>query len=64
VADTIEAAKLLDIDMNRLAGMRALVATHRLGMVDVLEPRQHSVSSVLLTIGPASSIAPQIPASC
>jgi hypothetical protein len=36
--------------MNHLAGMLALVATHRLGMIDVLEPRQASALQHRLTV--------------
>jgi hypothetical protein len=31
VADALEAAELLDVDADQLAGMRAFVAPHRLG---------------------------------
>ena len=40
VADALESAELLDVDVDHLAGMLALVAAHRLGRLDVLQPRQ------------------------
>ena len=36
----LEAAELLDVDMDHLAGMLALVASDRFGRLDVSEPRQ------------------------
>ena len=38
VADLAEAAKLLDVDVDHLAGMLALVANDRGGRFDVPEP--------------------------
>lgn len=40
MADLAEAAKLLDIDVDHLAGVLALVAPDRFGRLDILEPRQ------------------------
>ena len=40
MADALEAAELLDVDVDHLAGMLALVAAHRFGRLDVLQPRQ------------------------
>ena len=36
VADALEAAELLDVDVDQLAGMLALVAAHRLGRLEGL----------------------------
>ena len=38
VADALEAAELLDVDVDQLAGMLALVAAHRLGRLQRREP--------------------------
>ena len=40
VADPVEAAELLDVDVDQLAGVLALVAADRLGRLEVLEPAQ------------------------
>ena len=36
----LEAAELLDVDVDHVAGMFALVAAHRFGRLQVSEPRQ------------------------
>ena len=38
VADALEAAELLDVDVDQLAGLLALVAAHRLGRLQGAEP--------------------------
>ena len=40
MADWLETAELLDVDMDHLAGMLALVAPDRFGRLDIPEPRQ------------------------
>ena len=40
VADLVEAAELLDVDVDELAGVLALVAPHRLGGLEVPEAAQ------------------------
>ncbi len=39
-ADVLELAELLDVEVDQFAGMSPLVADHRAGRLDVLEPRQ------------------------
>jgi hypothetical protein len=40
MADLVEAAKLLDIDMDHVAGMISLITTHRFGRLQVTHPVQ------------------------
>ncbi len=40
MADTLEAAELLDVDVDQLAGMLAFVAAHRLGRFQGLDTVQ------------------------
>ena len=40
VADLVEAAELLDVDVDELAGVLAFVAPHRLGRLEVPEAAQ------------------------
>jgi hypothetical protein len=40
MADLVEAAKLLDIDVDHVAGVLSLVATHRLGRFQIAHPVQ------------------------
>src|SRR5215208_4318970 len=42
MADLAEAAELLDVDVDHLAGVLALVASDRFGRLDIPEPRQPS----------------------
>jgi hypothetical protein len=40
MADLVEAAELLDIEVEQFARMLASVAAHRLGRVDISDPAQ------------------------
>ena len=40
VADAVEAAEFLDVDVDHVARLVVLVATHRLGRLEILQPQQ------------------------
>ena len=40
MADTVEAAEFLDVDVDELAGVFAFVAAHRLGRIEVTHTRE------------------------
>ena len=46
-ADLVEAAELLDIDVDHVAGMLSLVATHRLGRFQIAHPVQSQKIEVI-----------------
>ena len=51
MADAFEAAEFLDVDVDHVARLVALVAAHRLGWLEVLQPRQSGPrSSTRLTV--------------
>jgi hypothetical protein len=57
VANTVEPAELLDVDVDHLAGMGTFVALDRIGWLEVLEPLPARLSTRLTVAGdtPTSS---------
>ena len=50
VADPVEAAELLDVDVDQLAGLLALVAEHRRGRLQIAHPASRAARRMRLTV--------------